>query len=302
MMRALQPAGSSADFPTAAASAMRDAATRCELNIRGARLVRLFGTAVYHLPSAGAVARIALLTSPNSVTRLATSVRIAGWLAEAAFPTVEPLPVDQPVSSNGCVVTFWRYLSQEGPAPDPADLGFLLRWLHQLDPPPVPLPEYQPLVSVRRAIEVSMAINEEERGWLRTRCEQMEAAYCGLSFQLPAGMIHGDAWRGNLLRDGKRVVLADWDAVSIGHREIDLIPTLQAPRFGLPEEERDAFIAAYGRDIRSWEGYPVLREMRELSTLSAILRDGHTDPVAKRELVIRLRSLRSGDDQHWTSF
>ena len=97
-------------------------------------------------------------------------------------------------------------------------------------------------------------------------------------------------------------VLADSDTISIGHREIDLIPTLQAPRFGLGEEERDAFIAAYGRDIRSWEGYPLLREMRELSTLSAILRDGHTDPAAKRELVIRLRSLRSGDDQRWTSF
>jgi len=281
---------------------MRDAASRCELNIRDARLVRLFGTAVYHLPSAGAVARIALLTSPNSVTRLATSVQIARWLAKAAYPTVEPLAVDQPVASNGCVVTFWRYLSQEGPAPDPADLGFLLRWLHQLDPPPISLPEYQPLVSVRRAIDVSMAINEEERSWLRTRCEKLLAAYCGLSFQLPAGMIHGDAWRGNLLRDGKRVVLADWDTVSIGQREIDLIPTLQAPRFGLGEEERDAFIAAYGRDIRAWEGYPVLREMRELSTLSAILRDGHADPAARRELVIRLKSLRSGDDQQWTSF
>jgi hypothetical protein len=66
--------------------------------------------------------------------------------------------------------------------------------------------------------------------------------------------------------------------------------------------ERDAFVAAYGRDIRAWEGYPVLTEMRELSTVSAILRDGHTDPVAKRELAIRLRSLRSGDDQQWTSF
>ena len=147
-----------------------------------------------------------------------------------------------------------------------------------------------------------MAINEEERGWLQTRCKQLLTAYRGLSFQLPAGLIHGDAWRGNLLRDGKRVVLADWDTVSIGHREIDLIPTLQAPRFGLREGERDSFIAAYGRDIRAWEGYPVLREMRELSTLSAILRDGHTDPAAKRELVIRLRSLRSGHDQRWTSF
>ena len=297
-----EPAGLAPDFPCAAAYALQDAAARCGLDARDARLIRLFATAVYHLPSEDAVARIGAVTSPSSVTRLATSVRVARWLTETAFPTVEPLQVDQPVISHGCVVTFWRYVPQEGPPPDPADLAFLLRELHQLEPPPIPLPAYQPLVSVRRAIDASRVIDEEERGWLRTRCEQLQVAYCKLSFELPAGMIHGDAWRGNLLRDGHRVVLADWDTVCTGHREIDLIPTLPAPRFGLRETQCDAFVAGYGRDIRSWDGYPVLRDMRELSTLSAILRDGPTDAAARRELVIRLRSLRTGDDQQWTSF
>src|SRR5215510_1996376 len=84
---------------------------------------------------------------------------------------------------------------------------------------------------------------------LRTASRQLPQAH----FQLPTGMIHADAYRGNLLRGRQRAVLADWDAVSHGPREIDLIPTLQAPRFGLPQNERDAFIAAYGRDIRSWD-------------------------------------------------
>jgi hypothetical protein len=87
-----------------------------------------------------------------------------------------------------------------------------------------------------------------------------------------------------------------------GPRETDLIPTLQAPRFGLPEDQRDAFIAAYGHDIRFWPGYPILRRIRELSTLSALLRDGHIDPAARQELQIRLRSLRTGDSQQWTAF
>jgi aminoglycoside phosphotransferase (APT) family kinase protein len=115
-------------------------------------------------------------------------------------------------------------------------------------------------------------------------------------------MIHGDAYRGNLLHEGHRVVLADWDAVSTGPREIDLVPTLQASRFGLPEAQRDAFIAAYGRDIRSWDGYAVLRDIRELSTTSALLRDGHADEAARRQLQIRLRSLRTDDDLQWTPF
>ena len=147
------------------------------------------------------------------------------------------------------------------PPPGPSDLGRLLRQLHQIDPPPVSSPVYRPLVPVRQAIESSHVIDEDERAWLRNRCEELLASYDQLSFPLPAGLIHGDAWQGNLLRDGPRVVLADWDEVSTGPREIDLIPTLQGTRFGLPQAQRDAFIAAYGHDIRTWDGYRILCEI-----------------------------------------
>ena len=98
------------------------------------------------------------------------------------------------------------------------------------------------------------------------------------------------------------MVLADWDEVSTGPREIDLIPTLQGTRFGLSEHERDAFIAAYGHDLRTWGGYPVLREIRELSTMSALLREDRANVAALQELHVRLRSLRTGNDQQWTPF
>jgi aminoglycoside phosphotransferase (APT) family kinase protein len=297
-----ETAGPAVDFPAAAEAALQHAARRSGLDARGARLIRLFATAVYHLPAADAVARIALVTSLDSVARLDTSVQVTRWLTGIGFPSVEPLPVEQPVTGNGCVVTFWRYLPQNGPEPVPADLGRLLRRLHGLGPPPVVLPAYQPLVSARRAIESSHAVDDEDRSWLRDRCQQLLDAYGQLSFQLPAGMIHGDAYRGNLLRDGHGVVLADWDAVSTGPREVDLIPTLQATRFGLPDDKRDAFVAAYGQDIRFWDGYSVLCDIREMSTLSALLRDGHVDAAAQRELRIRLRSLRTGDNHEWTAF
>jgi len=295
-------AEASSEFLQAAEVALHDAAVRSRVNASGASLMRLFSSAVYHLPAAGAVARVAQWTSPNSVARLDTSVRVTNWLTQIGFPSVEPLPVEQPVTSHGCVVTFWRYLPQDGPTPGVADLGRLLRQLHQLGPSPVQLPAYRPLASVRRAIDASRAVSEDERAWLKDYAEQLLAAYAKLTFVLQAGMIHGDAWRGNLLRDGDQAVLADWDNVSIGPREIDLVPTLQAPRFGLPEDQRDAFIAAYGRDIRSWAGYQVLRDMRELSTLTAILREAHANDVSMRELQIRVISIRTNDDSRWTSF
>ena len=104
------------DFPVAAA-VLRHATRRSGLDPRGARLIRLFATAVYHLPAADAVARIALVTSPDSVTRLETSVQVTRWLTGIGFPSVEPLPAEQPVTSHGCVVTFWRSLPRTGPSP-----------------------------------------------------------------------------------------------------------------------------------------------------------------------------------------
>jgi hypothetical protein len=301
-MSSHDPALPVADLSQAAPQALANAARRSGLDDTGARLIRMFGTAVYHLPAAGAVARIVPVTSPQTAERLATSVRVTRWLATTGFPTVEPLPCDQPLTSHRCAVTFWRYLPQHGRQPPLAVLGLLLRRLHNLSPPPFPLPAYRPLGSVRRAIQASQAISDHERTWLTGHCQHLLHSYDQLTFDLPTGMIHGDAWRGNLLRDGEQAVLADWDAVSTGPREIDLIPTLQAPRFGLPAAERDAFIAAYRHDIRTWPGYPVLHAIRELSTLTALLRDSHTDTAAHAELQVRIRSLRTGDTHEWTTF
>jgi len=165
----------------------------------------------------------------------------------------------------------------------------------------VALPAYQPLSSMKHTIQASRAIDDDDRDWLTQYRDQLLAAYGGLTFPLGSGVIHADAWRGNLLRDGGRAVLADWDTVSAGPRETDLIPTLQAPRFGLPPAGRDAFVMAYGDDIRPWGGYRVLRDIRELSTLSALLRDSHANVASRHELDVRLRSLRTGDDRQWTS-
>ncbi len=290
------------DFARQSAEALQSACAQVDLDSRNARLIRLFASAVYQLPAADAVARIAPHSSPGVLARLATSLKVTRWLVELDFPTVEPLAIDQPVQAAGCLVTFWRYLPQHGPPPGPADLGALLKELHRLPAPPVPLPTYEPLQSVAQAIDHSLAIDEEERSWLKDHCNRLEAAYRELDFALPPGMIHGDSYRGNLLRDGTRVVLADWDSVSNGPREIDLIPTLQARRFGLPEKERDAFIAAYGYDMTTWPGFPILRDIRELSTITALLRNAHTDPASLRELKKRIRSIRDGDDREWTTF
>jgi hypothetical protein len=78
-----------------------------------------------------------------------------------------------------------------------------------------------------------------------------------------------------------------------------LIPTLQAPRFGLPSDERDAFTAAYGQDVRTWDGYPepTARTHRATSRIYAYADERGAASVCGvpiAEVACRLLSARGG--------
>ena len=120
--------------------------------------------------------------------------------------------------------------------------------------------------------------------------------YERLDFPLGHGWIHGDAYPGNTLWDGDRALLADWDEVGTGPRELDLANTHQGTRFGRPQAERAAFAAAYGYDLTAWPGFPVLREMRDLHTLGSYMRlaDAGNERAAI-ELGWRLDTLKRDD-------
>ncbi|GAA2907542.1 aminoglycoside phosphotransferase family protein [Streptosporangium fragile] len=288
---------------TRACVALGDACRQVGLDLTGAVMMRNFANTVYHLPAERAVVRLAEATAPGRYDRLVTSVRVTRWLAEQGFPAIRPLPVKQPVAAEGFLATFWRHEEHIGPPPDPAQLGPLLRRLHDLPPVPFELPTHDPFGGVRRAIDASVVLDDGDRAWLLDRCETLaETYYERVEFVLPYGLVHGDAHRGNMIRTLGGFVLCDWDGVCAGPREIDLIPTLQGVRFGLTERQRANFIEAYGYDATTWAGYPVLRDMRELQTLTAVLRNAHRDRAAHDELRHRLDSLRAGDDRLWHPF
>ena len=120
-----------------------------------------------------------------------------------------------------------------------------------------------------------------------------------LDWPLGEGLIHGDAWAGNLLWDTAttppRAVVCDWDRVSWGPREIDLIPTWHAAvRYGRDEAWIQDFIKHYGYDLRDWAGYPTLLAMRDLAQLPGPLRRASNPPHAAA-LRQRLGSIRAGD-------
>jgi aminoglycoside phosphotransferase (APT) family kinase protein len=87
-------------------------------------------------------------------------------------------------------------------------------------------------------------------------------------------------------------MLCDWDSVSYGPREMDLVPTSMWRRYGRPRAERDSFCAAYHVSPDELPGLPLLQQLRELQALAAYIRNA-ADPAFSAELTRRINSLQA---------
>ena len=121
-VRGVHEAAPAGPCPLAALSAMpRDdlyeeywallvaAAARIGIPLQKPYLLRLHSNALFALPSAGLVIRIA--TNPAAVPRVTAAVGITLWLAAQGFPCVIPADIgEQPLTVDGRAVSVWRYI------------------------------------------------------------------------------------------------------------------------------------------------------------------------------------------------
>lgn len=258
--------------------------------------VHQHATSVFVHEPAGVVVRVSGPGHSSAAARRA--VAVAGWLNGQGFPAAAPAAGMAPDEIDGRAVTFWRYYPQDRRSQPPASvLGRLLRELHSLPvPPPVTLPVYSPLAGLGEALDADDILPPAGRAWLAERRAELLADYRRLHSALGSGLIHGDAYPGNLLRDGARAVLGDWDEVATGPRELDLVNVfLQGQRFGRTPQELRGFTAAYGYDVTAWPGFAVLLDIRSLHTLGSFIRRARVSESAAAELAYRLHTLKAGD-------
>ncbi|MEU0489957.1 phosphotransferase [Nocardiopsis sp. NPDC006139] len=286
---------------TSAPAVLTEAAHTLGADPATAVLVRHHGTQVWHLPRAGAIVRVSGLRHHQAAER---SVALTRWLHTRGVPVTEPL-LDRVLITETSVATLWRYYPQPADThPAPADLGVALTALHQAGPPPasIHLPAAAPLSSLRHTLNHTTTLATGVVTELSGRIDDLLDAYYELDFPLGVGLIHGDAWLGNILFDGDRPVLGDWDEAVLGPRVLDLANLWQGHRrFGRTRAEMDAFTAAYGYDLSSWPGLDVLIRIRDLHTLGSYVRAADRgDQAAQTQLTRRLATL---DDPaaSWTS-
>ncbi|MGW6281983.1 phosphotransferase enzyme family protein [Kribbella sp. NPDC055071] len=289
---------------TAAFRVVRSVAAKLGVGV-GATGAELLGpiadNAVFRLPG-GLVARV---SAGSSYERALLEVRTGRWLAEQGVSAVKPLElIDQPWMVEGHAVTIWHEVPDASMA-STAELASLLGRLHAL---PVPsdfeIPLLDPFVRLAEHLDAADgALDAGDRQFMSERLDQLQDEYTQVSAGLPVCVIHGDANRKNAIRGSDGIaVLLDLERFSIGPREWDLVVPAVYQRLGWYDNaEYDAFVTAYGWDVRTWDGFPVFAALRELRMTAWLLSRLTREPRLHPEATRRIATLRNPEaPRFWT--
>jgi aminoglycoside phosphotransferase (APT) family kinase protein len=274
---------------------------RVDLDPTGAELVRLGSNAVFRLAEP-VIVRIA--GDGATVDEVRRQVLVARWLEDVGYPATRAVGVEQPVAFDGCVATFLVSVSDREEYAPIRDVADLIRRLHELDPPAgFMLPTLRPF---DRLDDRLVGMSEADKAFIAGRLRELRRQYEGLTFALPAGVIHGDANVGNVImsRDGKPVLI-DLDGFCVGPREWDLVQTAMFyERFGWhTEDEYRTFVDVYGFDIMEWSGYLVLADYREISMTLWLAGKAENDAKSADEVRKRVQAIRTGGSRRdWAPF
>ncbi|WUD72583.1 aminoglycoside phosphotransferase family protein [Streptomyces sp. NBC_00510] len=268
----------------------------------GAKLIALGENAVFELADGVTVAKVG--RGPELLDRAAREVRTASWLAAHGVPAVRAAAPEARLV-EGHPVTYWERLPDVVRPAEPADLAALLRLVHALPEPDFALPRRDLLDGVERWLRLAgPAVDPADAAYLRERRDGFAAAAAALTPHLPAGPIHGDALPRNVHVGPDGPVLVDLETFSADLREHDLVVmALSRDRYGLGTDAYDAFTAAYGWDVREWDGCAVLRGARETASCAWVAQHAPGNPAALTEFRRRVASLRGGDPAvRWYAF
>jgi aminoglycoside phosphotransferase (APT) family kinase protein len=281
-----------------------------------AHLMRFTINAVYRIGEH--VVRLA--RGEAALRRAATVVAGTALLHQHHVPSIElDSSISQPIAVEDWVATVWRYQPHPLSRPKPVELAPPLTVLHAITETPTFLPHWSPIANARRRLARTLTLPAKElaatRTWsalqvrmplddlithLQARADDLERKLPATRWDLTPGVIHGDAHGGNLLA-GR---LCDFDSLSIGPREWDLVPlTHSVTRFRDALAPYEQFVAAYNYDLRTAQAWPLLRDIRELQLATSVLDNLAGRPEVADTLAHRLRTYLDGNTAAaWTRY
>ncbi|WP_024803625.1 phosphotransferase enzyme family protein [Nocardia sp. BMG51109] len=273
-------------------SVLESACAAAGLSADGAEAISVGENAVYRLPG-HIVARI---SRPGRSGVARREVAVSRWLAASGMRAVRVVrEAPQSVAIDGRPVVFWRELPPHGVS-RPVVVAGALRRLHGLPPPvDIGLRVLRPFARLDGRIDAATGTSDEQRCWMRGHLASLARRWADLPKGLPWCVIHGDAHEGNIVTadDGEAIVL-DLERFCIGPPEWDLVQTAvnRATCGWITGDEYAAFTAAYGFDVMRWEGFELLRDIREFRMTAWLLQQVAERPQLRDQAVHRLACLR----------
>lgn len=268
---------------------LAEACTQAGLDCASAQLLRAGENTIFTLPGQ----LVARVSRPGTLATARREIQVARWLAAHQVPAVTALDIDQPVPVAGRAVTFWHQLPPHRHG-TPGEVAGALRRLHPL-PAPASFPALDPFVRLAERIDGASTLRPGDRAWLRAHLAELVERYRQLPAGLPACVVHGDAWVGNVVTTAAGdTVLLDLERCSLGPPEWDLVSTaIKHTSFAwITEQDYGDFAGRYGHDVTSWPGFELLRDIRELRMTAYLAQHAAENPAAREEAELRVACLR----------
>jgi len=198
-------------------------------------------------------------------------------------------------------VTWWQRIPAHRHA-TPAELGSVLRQVHAL-----PVPQAPELAALNPfdGLDDHTTLTAGDRAWLRERLATLRSGYTALLPGLGVGVVHGDAWQGNVIvpHDGGDPVLVDLDHVGVGPREWDLVPiAVDHTDFARisTAQYREFVDALDGVDVTRSPAFDVLAAITETRWTAFTIRSARHDDRLVEQVRHRLRCLQGAVPKPWT--
>ncbi|AVT32462.1 aminoglycoside phosphotransferase family protein [Plantactinospora sp. BC1] len=274
------------------------------VSTKDAALIRLGENAIFRLPAANLIVRIA--RGVDVIEDARKEVRVSDWLRNAGLPAARTADFPQPIVALDHPVTFWHPIVDSGRKARAAGLAAVLHELHALTPSAdLKLPALNMFGRVQERIDQASDLDPRDVDFLRRRLDELTAEYSGLAYSSLPCAVHGDAHVQNLIVDpAGTAVLIDFERFAFGHRETDLSVTATEYEIGWHTDQDYAeFCQVYGYDVRAWEGFPVLRGLNQLKMTTWLMQNVREGPAVAKEFRNRLETLRDPTSRRrWAPF
>jgi Ser/Thr protein kinase RdoA (MazF antagonist) len=226
-------------------------------------------------------------------------VSLARWLAEQGLAV--PRPVTDAVVVKGLQVIAWEYIDASSRPIDYRQLGEAIAALHRLAPAGVsqrielPWCGAASWLQLRENLKVAAqtgVVSSDDIELLQAAATELDG-WQEQAHHEPRVVCHGDVHPQNVLMQGDRLVILDWDSICVGPPAWDHAALLTwAERWGGSPADYAAFSTGYGTDLRQSSLAQTLARVRLLApTINMIIR-GNSSPSHAQEAQLRMRYWR----------